>query len=99
MIAHIKNSCRKYKDLYSGRHDRVVEALGKKIQKMNLTSTLLVNKMVETVFPHIRNALQRLTQRKPDLLEMNKRECEIFEVAVCFDLYMDTSYQEEENKY
>ena len=30
---------------------------------------------------------------------MNKRECEIIEVTVCFDLYMDTSYQEKENKY
>ena len=57
--------------------------------------------MVETAFPHIKNALQQLNQRKPDILEikMNGRECEIVEVTVCFDLYMDTSYQEKRNKY
>ena len=100
-MAHLLNSCRKYKDLYSRRHDSVVEFLGQKIQKKNSTSTLFVNKMVETTFPHIRNALQQLTQRKPDLLEIkeNKRDCEIVEVTVCFDLYMDTSYNEKVNKY
>ena len=100
-MAHLLNSCRKYKDLYSRRHDRVVEFLGQKIQKKNSTSTLFVNKMVETAFPHIRNALQQLTQRKSDLLEIkeNKRDCEIVEVTVCFDLYMDTSYNEKVNKY
>ena len=100
-VAHLMNSCRKYKDLYSRRHDRVVEFLGQKIQKRNSTSTLFVNKMVETALPHIRNALQQLNQRKPDILEikMNKRECEIVEVTVCFDLYMDTSYEEKGNKY
>ena len=60
-MAHLMNSCRKYKDLYSRRHDRVVEFLGQKIQKKNSTSTLFVNKMVETAFPHIRDALQQLT--------------------------------------
>ena len=57
--------------------------------------------MVETAFPHIKNALQQLNQRKPDILEIkvNGRECEIVEVTVCFDLYMDTSYQEKRNKY
>ena len=100
-MAHLMNSCRNYKDLYSRRHDRVVEFLGQKIEKKNSTSTLFVNKMVETAFPHIKNALQQLNQRKPDILEIkvNGRECEIVEVTVCFDLYMDTSYQEKRNKY
>ena len=100
-MAHLMNSCRNYKDLYSRRHDRVVEFLGQKIEEKNSTSTLFVNKMVETAFPHIKNALQQLNQRKPDILEIkvNGRECEIVEVTVCFDLYMDTSYQEKRNKY
>ena len=93
-IAHLMNSCRNYKDLYSRRHDRVVEFLEQKIRKKNSISTLFVNKMVETAFLQIRNALEQLNQRKPDILEIkvNKRECEIVEVTVCFDLYMDTSY-------
>ena len=100
-VAHLMNSCRNYKDLYARRHDRVVKFLRQKIQKKNSTSTLFVNKMVETAFPHIKDALQQLNQRKPDILEIkvSKRECEIVEVTVCFDLYMDTSYQEKENKY
>ena len=55
-MAQFKNSCRTYKDLYSRRHDRVVEFLCQKTKKKNSTSTLFVNKMVETAFPHIRNA-------------------------------------------
>ena len=100
-MAHLLNSCRKYKDLYSRRYDRVVEFLGPKIQKRIQHQTLRVNKMVQTAFPHIRNALQQLIQRKPDILEikMNKRECKIVEVTVCFDLYSDTSYNEKLNKY
>ena len=56
--------------------------------------------MVETAFPQIRNAFQQLNQRKPYILQIkvNKRECEIVEVTACFDWYMDTSYQERENK-
>ena len=69
-MAHLMNSCRDYKDLYSRRHDRVVEFLGQKIQKKNSTSMLFVNKMVETAFPHIKNALQQVNQRKPDILEI-----------------------------
>ena len=57
--------------------------------------------MVEKAFPHIRNALRQLNQREPDILKikLNKRKCEIIEVIVCFDLYMDTSYREKGNKY
>ena len=75
-IAHFMNSCRDYKDLYSRRHDQVVEFQEQKIRKKNSTSTLFVNKMVETAFPQIRNALEQQNQRKPDILEIkvNKRE-------------------------
>ena len=66
-IAHLMHSCRKYKDLYSRRHDRVVEALGQEIQEKNLTLKLFVKKMVETDLPHIRNDMHEI--------EMKQRQC------------------------
>ena len=51
-IAHLMSSCRKFKDLYSRRHDRIVNTVSEKIRKSNPTSHLFVNKMAETVFQH-----------------------------------------------
>ena len=87
-VAHLMNSCNGFKDLYSKRHDRIVEAIYQKIRSE--TSVKFVNRMAETAFPHLRTELQQINNRKPDLLEIksNEKECEIIEVTVCLDLYM-----------
>ena len=37
-VAHLMNSCKRFKDLYSKRHDRIVEAIYQKIRRYSETS-------------------------------------------------------------
>ena len=100
-VAHLMSSCRKFKDLYSRRHDRIVSTVSEKIQKSNPASHLFVNKMAETVFPALRNETKEISSRKPDIIELkeNEKECEIIEITVCFDMYMEQSYSGKAEKY
>ena len=66
-VAHLMNSCNRFKDLYSKRHDRIVEAIYQKIRRHSETSVKFVNRMAETEFPHLRTELQQINNRKPDL--------------------------------
>ena len=85
-VAHLTSSCRKFKDLYSRRHDRIVNTVSEEIQKSNPASQLFVNKMAETVFPALRNEIEEVSRRKPDIIELkeNEKECEIIDITVFF---------------
>ena len=100
-VAHLMSSCRKFKDLYSRRHDRIVSTVSEQIQNSNPASLLFVNKMAETVFPALRNEIEEISSRKPDIIELkeNEKECEIIEITVCFDMYMEQSYSGKAEKY
>ena len=95
------SSCRKFKDLYSGRHDRILSTVSEQIQNSNPASQLFVNKMAETVFLALRNEIEEISSRKPDIIEQkeNEKECEIIEITVCFDMYMEQSYSGKAEKY
>ena len=94
-IAHLMNSCRKFSDLYSRRHDRVVDAIHMRIVKLDPSWKVFTNKMAETIFPELREELRTICHRKPDLIMVNtgQKECKIIEVTVCFDMYMEQSYR------
>ena len=100
-VAHLMGSCRKFKDLYSMRHDRIADTISEKIQRINPTSKLFVNKMAETVFPALRSEIEQISSRKPDIIQLkeNGEECEIIEITVCFDMYMEQSYAGKAEKY
>ena len=66
-VAHLINSCRKFSDLYSRRHDRVVDAIHMRIEKLDPSWKIFANKMAETIFPELREELQSL----PKQLEQN----------------------------
>ena len=57
--------------------------------------------MAETVFPALRNEIKEISSRKPDIIELkeNEKECEIIEITVCFDMYMEQSYSGKAEKY
>ena len=93
-VAHFMSSCRKFKDLYSRRHYCIVNTVSEKIQRSNRTSHLFVNKMAETVFLALRNEIEEISSRKPDLIELkrNKQVYEVIDITVCFDTYIEQSY-------
>ena len=100
LVAHLMNSCKRFKDLYSKRHDRIVEAIYQKVRRYSETSVTFVTKMAETAFAQLRTELQHINW-KPNLLEIksNEKECEIIEVTVCFDLYISQAYESKARKY
>ena len=53
-VAHLMNSCRNFSDLYSRRHDRVVDAIHMRIEKLDPSWKIFTNKMAETIFPELR---------------------------------------------
>ena len=57
--------------------------------------------MAETVFPALRNEIEQTSSRKPDIIELkeNEQECEITEITVCFDTYMEHLYAGKTEKY
>ena len=67
-VAHLMNSCRKFSDLYSRRHDRVVDAIHMRIEKLDPSLKIFANKMAETIFPELREELRTISHRKPDLI-------------------------------
>ena len=89
------NSCKRFNDLYSKRHDRIVDAVYQKMHQCNQTSNLFCNRMAEAAFPYLRIKLQQVNNRKPDIIEIksNNKNCEIIEMNVCLDLYMSESYR------
>ena len=50
--------------------------------------------MAETVFPALRREIEQISSRKPDIIQLkeNGEECEIIEITVCFDMYMEQSH-------
>ena len=65
-VAHLLNSCKRFKDLYSKRYDRVVNAVCQKRRQCHETSNFFCNRMSETAFPDLRIELQQMSNRKPD---------------------------------
>ena len=93
-VAHLMNSCKRFKDLCSKRHDRIVNAVYQKMRQCHETSDFFCSRMTETAFSDLRTELQQMNNRKSDIIEIksNNKVCEVVEVTICFDLCMPESY-------
>ena len=78
------NSCKRFKDLYSERHDKIADAMYHKLRQCSQASNLFCSRMAETAFPCLRTELQHMNKRKPDIIEIksNNKICEIIHVTV-----------------
>ena len=47
-MAHLLNSCSEFKDVYSARHDKIVNKLGQELESVSVNQFLSTN-----VFPHL----------------------------------------------
>ena len=93
-IAHLLNSCRRFQNFRSRRHDRLVSKLCEFIKSGQHDCEVHENKMATTIFPALREELQTITHRKPDIIYIDQnRNCTIVEVTVCYDLYMSFAYE------
>ena len=94
-VAHSMNSRHKFSDLYSRRHDRVVDAIHVRIAKFDPSWKIFANKMKKTIFPELKEELSIVCHRKPDVIMVNVgwKGCKIIEVTVAFDMCMDQSFR------
>ena len=62
---------------------------------------MYVDKMAETIFPEFKTELSEIRNRKVDivLVDKSERSCYLVEVKVCFDLYLNQSYDEKISRY
>eukprot|EP00795_Rhopilema_esculentum_P017892 gene17892-biopygen2686 len=59
------------------------------------------NKLAESIITEYGDELQRITQRKPDIIiiDNQSRKCIILEVTVCYDLYFEQALNTKEKRY
>ena len=78
-MAHVLNGCiHHFKNYYSRRHDRIVEIISNFIKE-------------SIVFPLLRDQLESIEHKKPDIHVVNhlEKKCFIVEITVCYDLYLE----------
>lgn len=92
-MAHLLNSCQKFKNFRSRRHDRIVSKLCDFIKQGNSAFEVHENKMARTVFPDLRGDLVDTVHTKPDIVCVQGNTCIIVEVTVCYDIYMSLAYE------
>ena len=104
-MAHILNGCSQYRGLYIARHDRLVELVSKEIREVqDIPSTMYKHSTVQLDWfnhnPTHDNILHEIPNT-PDIVFINEihKSVIIFEVACCFDLYMDTCFTTKLLKY
>ena len=88
-MAHVLNGCRQFQNYYSSRHDRIVLKIFKFLQEYCVDGYYIhMEKMGQTLFPEYQHDWQRIPNRKPDIVIINKRSksCIIVEVTVPYDL-------------
>ena len=97
-MAHLLNSCKKFKSFRTRRHDRIVSKITQFIRN-NSTFDTHENKMAFTVFPQFREILQNLDHGKPDIICINNNTVIVVEITICYDLYMIDAFEEKERRY
>ena len=88
-MAHVLNGCiHHFKNYYSRRHDRIVEIISNFIKE-------------SIVFPLLRDQLESIEHKKPDIHVVNhlEKKCFIVEITVCYDLYLEYARNTKYEKY
>ena len=92
-MAHLLNSCQKFKNFRSRRHDRIVSKLCDFIKQGNSAFEVHENKLARTVLPNLRDDLADIVNTKPDIICVQGNTCILVEVTVCYDIYMSLAYE------
>ena len=99
--SHILNGCRELKNIYSKRHNRVVDILHTKISSANRTKYILKDTVLS---PDIFSSEQEtFTHRntRPDITMIDKasKTVTLIEVSLPFDAFMNKCYESKFDKY
>ena len=95
-MAHLLNSCSEFKDVYSSRHDKIVNKLGQELESVSVN--LFVNKCVSTSLEEL-NLPRSLLCLKPDIVTKHKKQVKILEFLCPYDLYLQNTFETKKSKY
>ena len=95
-MAHLLNSCSEFKDVYSERHDKIVDKLGQELKSVSVN--LFVNKCVSTSLEEL-NLPRNLLCLKPDIVIKHEKQIKILEVSCPYDLYLQNTFETKKSKY
>ena len=101
-MAHVLNGCiHHFKNYYSRRHDRIVEIISNFIKESIRRYRIHIDKHSTTVFPLLRNQLESIEHKKPDIHVVNhlEKKCFIVEITVCYDLCLEYARNTKYEKY
>ena len=98
-MCHVLNGCDALNNFYSRRHDRIVDKLADELKLIIQPSSIHVNKLCESVFPALKEKLQGIQHRKPDILVMLNNRWYVIELTVCYDTYFDFAYDGKVERY
>ena len=98
-MSHVLNGCNVLNNFYSRRHDRLVNKLADELKLIIQSKSIFVNKLCESVFPHLKEELVKVGHRKPDILVFSNDICYIVEITVCYDTYFEHSYTGKIERY
>ena len=94
-MANLLNGCKKIKDVYSSRHDKIVSKLA--IELGPFWNEIHVNKCVSSSLPFV--SQDDLLSLKPDVVLLKGSDCVIAEASCPHDLYANEVYDEKRRKY
>ena len=92
-MAHLLNSCSEFKDVYSARHDKIVNKLDQKLESVSVN--LFVNKCVSTSLEEL-NLPRNLLCLKLDTVTKHEKQIKILEP---YDLYLQNTFETKKRKY
>ena len=76
-----------------------MDRLAEEVKLLTDPTSVYVNKLSETVFPHLKDDLKNIVHRKPDILVFRNDMWYIIEVTVCYDNYFDYAFNGKLNRY
>ena len=90
-----------FKNYYRRRHDRIVEIISNFIKESIWHYRINIDKHSTTVFPLLRDQLESIEHKKPDIHVVNhlEKKCFIVEITVCYDLYLEYARNTKYEKY
>ena len=95
-MAHLLSSCSEFKDVYSARHNKIVNKLGQELESVSVN--LFVNKCISTSLEEL-NLPRNLLCLKPDIVTKHEKQIKILEVSCPYDLYLQNTFETKKSKY
>ena len=99
-VSHILNGCKQLKDMYTKRHNRLVDLIYEKIPSQHNMSIIKDKTLTPSDFNDSSESFIT-THRRPDItvIDTETRQVFLVEIAVPFDTFIGETYQNKFEKY